>query len=67
MQSLLACVIIESEEGIVLYAEVELDKKEKICIEIPKEYQTRDGILEYIKKCAREEIGINDFSFEIKD
>lgn len=67
MQSLFACVIIESEEGIALYVEVELNKKEKMCLEIPQEYQTREGILEYIKKCAREEIEISDISFEVKD
>ena len=67
MQSLFACVIIESKEGIALYVEIELDKKEKMCVEIPQEFQTREGILEYIKKCAREEIEISDVSFKIKD
>ena len=47
LQSLFACVIIESKEGIALYAEIELDKKERMCVEIPQEYQTREGILEY--------------------
>lgn len=50
-----------------MYVEVELNKKEKMCLEIPQEYQTREGILEYIKKCAREEIEISDISFEVKD
>ena len=56
-----------SEEGIDLYVEIELNKKEKMCIEVPQEYQTRERILEYIKKCAREEIEISDVSFKIKD
>ena len=56
-----------SEEGIALYVEIELNKKEKMCIEVPQEYQTREGILEYIKKCAREEVEISDVSFKIKD
>ena len=67
LQSLFACVIIESKEGIALYVEIELNKKEKMCIEVPQEYQTREGILEYIKKCAREEVEISDVSFKIKD
>ena len=56
-----------SEEGITLYVEIELNKKEKMCIDIPQEYQTREGVLEYIKKCAKDEIGLDDISFEIKD
>ena len=56
-----------SEEGITLYVEIELNKKEKMCIEVPQEYQTRERILEYIKKCAREEVEISDVSFKIKD
>ena len=56
-----------SEEEIALYVEIELDKKEKMCVEIPQEYQTREGILEYIKKCAKEAIEISDVSFKIKD
>ena len=56
-----------SEEEIALYVEINLDKKEKMCVEIPQEYQTREGILEYIKKFAREEIEISDVSFKIKD
>lgn len=50
-----------------LYVEIILDKKEKMCVEIPQEYQTREGILEYIKKCARDEVEISDISFKVKD
>ena len=67
LQSILACVIMCSKEGIALYVEIELDKKEKMCIEVPQEYQTREGILEYIKKCAREEVELSDVSFKIKE
>ena len=46
---------------------INVDKKETLRLEIPKEYQTRDGILKYIKESVKDSISLDDVSFEILD
>ena len=46
---------------------INIDKKETMCLEIPKEYQTREGILKYINESVKESTNLDDASFEILD
>ena len=46
---------------------ITVDKKETICLEIPKEYQSREGILKYIDESVKEFTTLDDVSFEILD
>ena len=48
-----------------MVVQVEIDKKETMLLEIPKEYQSREGILEYIEESARESVTLDDISFEL--
>ena len=61
------CVIIESRELINLKVKITVDKKETMCLEIPKEYQSREGILKYIKESVKDSVSLEDTSFEILD
>ena len=61
------CVIIEGRELINLKVKITVDKKETMCLEIPKEYQSREGILEYIDESVKESTNLDDASFEILD
>lgn len=61
------CAIIEGRELIILKVKIDIDKKETICLEIPKEYQTREGILRYINESVKESTTLDDASFEILD
>ena len=61
------CVIIEGRELIILKVKITVDKKETICLEIPKEYQSREGILKYIDESVKESTTLDDASFEILD
>ena len=61
------CVIIEGRELIILKVKINVDKKETMCIEVPKEYQTREGILKYINESVKESTNLDDASFEILD
>ena len=59
--------IIEGRELINLKVKITVDKKETICLEIPKEYQSREGILKYIDESVKEFTTLDDASFEILD
>lgn len=59
--------IMESRELINLKIKIDIDKKETMYLEVPKEYQTREGILEYIDESVKESINLEDASFEILD
>lgn len=61
------CAIIEGRELINLKVKIDIDKKETMCLEIPKEYQTREGILKYIDESIKYSVSIDDVSFEILD
>ena len=61
------CAIIEGRELINLKVKITVDKKETICLEIPKEYQSREGILKYIDESVKEFTTLDDVSFEILD
>ena len=61
------CVIIEGRELVILKVKIEIDKKDTICLEIPKEYQSREGILKYIDESVKEFTTLDDASFEILD
>lgn len=50
-----------------LKVKIDIDKKETMCLEIPKEYQTREGILKYIDESIKYSVSIDDVSFEILD
>ena len=61
------CAIIGGRELVILRVKIDIDKKETICLEIPKEYQTREGILKYIDESVKEFTTLDDASFEILD
>ena len=61
------CVIIDGRELINLKVKIDIDKKETMCLEIPKEYQSREGILKYIEESVKDSISLDDASFEILD
>ena len=61
------CVIIEGRELVILRVKIEIDKKETMCLEIPKEYQSREGILKYIEELVKDSVSLDDASFEILD
>ena len=46
---------------------INVDKKETMCLEVPKEYQSREGILKYIEESVKESTTLDDASFEILD
>ena len=46
---------------------IDIDKKETMYLEVPKEYQTREGILKYINESVKESTNLYDVSFEILD
>ena len=58
---------MENRELINLKVKINVDKKETLRVEIPKEYQTREGILKYIKESVKDSISLDDVSFEILD
>ena len=59
--------IMESRELINLKVKITVDKKETMYLEVPKEYQTREGILKYINESVKESTTLDDASFEILD
>ena len=61
------CAIIEGRELVILKVKIDINKKETICLEIPKEYQSREGILKYIDESVKEFTTLDDASFEILD
>ena len=61
------CAIIEGRELVILKVKIDIDKKETICLEIPKEFQSREGILKYIDESVKEFTTLDDASFEILD
>ena len=61
------CAIIEGRELINLKVKINVEKKDTICLEIPKEYQSREGILKYIDESVKEFTTLDDASFEILD
>ena len=61
------CAIIEGRELVILRVKIDIDKKETICLEIPKEYQSREGILKYIEELVKDSVSLDDASFEILD
>jgi hypothetical protein len=50
-----------------LKVKIDIDKKETMYLEVPKEYQTREGILKYIKESVKDSVSLDDTSFEILD
>ena len=50
-----------------LKVKIDIDKKETMYLEIPKEYQTREGILKYIDESVKDSTNLDDASFEILD
>ena len=50
-----------------LKVKIDIDKKETMYLEIPKEYLTREGILKYIDESVKESTNLDDASFEILD
>lgn len=58
---------MENRELIILKVKINVDKKETMCLEIPKEYQSREGILKYIKESVKDSVSLEDISFEILD
>ena len=46
---------------------IDIDKKETMYLEVPKEYQTREGILKYINESVKESTNLDDALFEILD
>ena len=61
------CAIIESRELVILKVKIDIEKKETMCLEIPKEYQSREGILKYIEELVKDSVSLDDASFEILD
>ena len=61
------CAIIEGRELVILKVKIDIEKKETICLEIPKEFQSREGILKYIDESVKEFTTLDDASFEILD
>ena len=61
------CVIMGNRELINLKVKITVDKKETMYLEIPKEYQTREGILKYIEESVKDSVSLDDTSFEILD
>ena len=61
------CAIIESRELVILKIKIDINKKETMYLEVPKEYQTREGILKYINESVKESTNLDDASFEILD
>lgn len=61
------CAIIESRELINLKVKIDIEKKDTLYLEVPKEYQTREGILKYINESVKESTNLDDASFEILD
>lgn len=59
--------IIEGRELIILKVKINVDKKETMYLEVPEEYQTREGILKYINEYIKESTNLDDASFEILD
>ncbi len=57
--------IMGNKELIILKVKITVDKKETMYLEIPKEYQTREGILKYINESVKESTTLDDASFEI--
>ena len=56
---------MENRELVILKIKVDIDKKETMYLEVPKEYQSREGILKYIKESVKDSVSLNDASFEI--
>ena len=48
-----------------LKVKIDINKKETMYLEIPKEYQTREGILKYIDESVKDSVSLDDTSFEI--
>ena len=46
---------------------INVDKKETMYLEVPKEYQSREGILKYIEESVKDSVSLEDTSFEILD
>ena len=46
---------------------IDINKKDTLYLEVPKEYQTREGILKYIDESVKESTNLDDVSFEILD
>lgn len=56
---------MESRELINLKVKINVDKKDTMYLEIPKEYQSREGILKYINESVKDSVSLDDTSFEI--
>lgn len=50
-----------------LKVKIDIDKKETMYLEVPKEYQTREGILKYIDESVKDSASLKDTSFEVLD
>ena len=58
---------MENRELMNLKVKIDIDKKETMYLEVPKEYQTREGILKYIEESVKDSVSLEDTSFEILD
>ena len=58
---------MENRELMNLKVKIDIDKKETMCLEVPKEYQSREGILKYIEESVKDSVSLEDTSFEILD
>ena len=58
---------MENRELIKLKVKIDIDKKETMYLEVPKEYQSREGILKYINESVKESTNLDDASFEVLD
>ena len=58
---------MDGRELITLKVKITVKKKETMYLEVPKEYQTREGILKYIDESVKESTNLDDTSFEILD
>jgi hypothetical protein len=56
---------MENRELMNLKVKIDIDKKETMYLEVPKEYQSREGILKYIKESVKDSVSLDDTSFEI--
>ena len=56
---------MENRELMNLKVKINVNKKDTMYLEVPKEYQSREGILKYIKESVKDSVSLDDTSFEI--
>ena len=58
---------MDNRELMNLIVKINVIKKDTMYLEVPKEYQSRKGILKYIKESVKDSVSLDDTSFEILD